>query len=492
MSPRTFDPSRLERVFVLGLGLSGTAAARLLRKRGIGVVASDRRSAAEIGADDLARDAGVELRLCDTSSELPSGLDAVVTSPGVSLDHPLLLRAAERGVPIVAEVELAWSFLAGTDAAGATVVGITGSNGKSTTTAMTGALLAGAGYAVEVCGNIGRPLAAVVDGPPGRYFVVELSSFQLETIVRFRPRAAALLNISPDHLDRHGDLAGYLAAKQRIFLNQGAEDIAVLNADEPEVAASRTAARKRFFSTTPVTSRGLAGAGCRLAGDQVLEFGDGRDGELLFARRDLPLPGLHNVENAMAAALLARAVGAPAVAIAPALAAFRGLPHRVERVAELAGVTFVDDSKGTNVAATARSLEGFADASVHVILGGRNKGADFRFLREIVARKARRAYLIGESAGDLERALAGTVPCARAEVLPAAVAMAAAAARPGETVLLSPACASFDQFLDYVDRGRQFAALARGLAASASGLAVSASGLAAAGAPVPTLPGVSR
>ena len=475
----SFDPARLERVFVLGLGLSGTAAARLLRRRGIGVVASDRRAAADLDVEDLARDPGVELRLCDASSELPAGLDAVVASPGVGLDHPLLLRAAERRLPVVAEVELAWTFLAGT------VVGITGSNGKSTTTAMTGALLAGAGYAVEVCGNIGRPLAAVVDGPPGRYFVVELSSFQLETIVRFRPRAAALLNISPDHLDRPGDLSGYLAAKQRIFLNQGAEDVAVLNADEPEVAASRTAARKRFFSTTPVTSRGLAGAGCRLAGDQVLEFGDGRDGELLFARRDLPLPGLHNVENAMAAALLARAVGAPAVAIAPALAAFRGLPHRVERVAELAGVAFVDDSKGTNVAATARSLEGFADASVHVILGGRNKGADFRFLREIVARKARRAYLIGESAGDLERALAGTVPCARAEVLPAAVAMAAAAARPGETVLLSPACASFDQFLDYVDRGRQFAALARGLAASTSGLT-------AAGAPVSPLPGVSR
>ena len=465
MTRATFDPARLERVFVLGLGLSGTAAARLLRKRGIGVVASDRRSAGEIGADDLAGDPGVELRLSDSSAELPAGLDALVVSPGVGLDHPLLRAAASRGLPIVAEVELAWSFLAGSTGSDATVVGITGSNGKSTTTAMTGALLAGAGFAVEVCGNIGRPLAAVVDGPPDRIFVVELSSFQLETIDHFRPRAAALLNISPDHLDRHGDLAGYLAAKQRIFLNQGSGDIAVLNADESAVAASRTAARKRFFSTT-TSPGGFASDGCGLVGEEVRERSDGVDRELLFTRRDLRLHGLHNVENAMAAALLARAVGAPAGAIAPALAAFRGLAHRVERVAEAGGVAYVDDSKGTNVAATARSLEGFADASVHVILGGRNKGADFRFLREIVARKARCAYLIGESAADLERSLSGAVACARAGTLPAAVGMAAAAARPGETVLLSPACASFDQFRDYVDRGRQFAALARGLAAA--------------------------
>ena len=474
MTPPTFDPARLERVFVLGLGLSGTAATRLLRSRGIAVVASDRRAAEELGADDLALDPGVLLRLSDRSTELPSGLDAVVVSPGVALDHPLLREAMAQGLPVVAEVELAWSFLRGT------VVGITGSNGKSTTTAMTGALLAGAGFAVEVCGNIGRPLAAVVDGPADRIFVVELSSFQLETIVHFRPRAAALLNISPDHLDRHGDLAGYLTAKQRIFLNQGAEDVAVLNADEPEVAASPTGARKRYFSTSASGPTGLAGAGCRMAGGEVFETGGIGDGQLLFTRHDLRLPGLHNVENAMAAALLARAVGAPAAAIAPALAAFQGLPHRVERVAEAGGIVFVDDSKGTNVAATARSLEGFADASVHVILGGRNKGADFRFLRDIVARKARRAYLIGESSADLARALVGAVACERAETLGVAVAMAAAAARAGETVLLSPACASFDQFRDYVDRGRQFAALACGLADSPSGPVVSSSGLAAA------------
>lgn len=472
MRTAEFDPARLERVFVLGLGLSGMAATRLLRKRGIEVVGSDRRAAGALVLDELAEDPGVVLRLSDESGELPGSLDALIVSPGVSLDHPLLRAATARGLAVVAEVELAWSFLEGT------VVGITGSNGKSTTTAMTGALLAGAGFAVEVCGNIGRPLAAVVDGPPGRIFVVELSSFQLETIVHFRPRAAALLNISPDHLDRHGDLAGYLGAKRRIFLNQQSKDVAVLNADEPEVAASRTAARRHLFSSTAAE---LSGPGCRLVGDQVLEVGEDGTQALLFGQSDLSLPGLQNIENAMAAALLARAVGAPAAAIAPALANFRGLPHRVERVVEVAGVAFVDDSKGTNVAATARSLEGFADASVHVILGGRNKGADFRFLREIVARKARRAYLIGESAADLERALAGAVPCEVAGTLANAVAAAAAVARPGDTVLLSPACASFDQFRDYVDRGRQFAALARGIPSKASSEPAAAAASAAGG-----------
>ncbi|KAB2961356.1 MAG: UDP-N-acetylmuramoyl-L-alanine--D-glutamate ligase, partial [Thermoanaerobaculia bacterium] len=236
---RTFDPERLRRAYVLGLGLSGGAAARLLAASGVEVVASDRRDAAALDLAGLAGAPGVELRCGVEESEPPAGIDAVVVSPGVALDHPLLVSARAAGVPVIAEVELAFAFLDGP------VVAITGSNGKSTTTAMAGALLAHAGLPVEVCGNIGRPLAAVVDGPPGRTFVVELSSFQLETIDRFRPRAAALLNLSPDHLDRHRDLAGYLAAKRRIFARQGGDDVAVLNADEADVAASPSAARRR-------------------------------------------------------------------------------------------------------------------------------------------------------------------------------------------------------------------------------------------------------
>ncbi|MEZ5313223.1 MAG: UDP-N-acetylmuramoyl-L-alanine--D-glutamate ligase [Thermoanaerobaculia bacterium] len=428
-----------------------------MRRRGVEVVASDRRPADDLGVEDLAHDPGVELRLGDGSAELPRGIDAVITSPGVALDHPLLAAARAARIPVAAEVELAFHELEGT------VIAITGSNGKSTTTAMTGAFVAGAGRAVEVCGNIGRPLAAVVDGPPGRTFVVELSSFQLETIHAFRPQAAALLNISPDHLDRHGDLAGYLAAKRRIFMNQTPEDRAILNADEPDVVATATAAERRLFSFAGEVSRG-----CVRRGGSVVEVaGEGDGGGELFRLADLPLPGPHNVENAMAAALLARATGVPATAIAPALRAFRGLPHRVERVAEIAGVTYYDDSKGTNVAATARSLEGFADASVHLVLGGRNKGADFGFLADVVARKARHLYFIGESASLLEKALGTTAPFSRSGTLDAAVAEAAGNAKSGEVVLLSPACASFDQFRDYIDRGERFAASVRALGAPA-------------------------
>jgi UDP-N-acetylmuramoylalanine--D-glutamate ligase len=454
----TFDPARLRRVCVLGLGLSGNAAARLLVRRGIEVVGFDRRDAGELGLADLASTAGVELHCGVEAGALPAGVDAVVTSPGVALDHPLLVAARAADVPVVAEVELAFAWLEGP------VLAVTGSNGKSTTTAMTGALLAAAGVPVEVCGNIGLPLAAVVEGPAGRVFVVELSSFQLETIERFRPRAATLLNLSPDHLDRHGDLAGYLAAKRRVFVNQIAADVAVLNADEADVAATAVRARRRTFARAAAVDDG-----CRLEGGDVVEHAPGAAPRRLFAAHDVPLPGPHNLENAMAAALLALAGGAPVEALAAGLRAFRGLPHRLERVGERSGVTFYDDSKGTNVAATARSLEGFPDGSVHVVLGGRNKGADFAYLRAIVARKARHAYLIGESAGELERALAGAVELSLAGTLAAAVSEAAERARPGEAVVLSPACASFDQFRDYHDRGQRFRALVAALPGAAAG-----------------------
>jgi UDP-N-acetylmuramoylalanine--D-glutamate ligase len=366
--------------------------------------------------------------------------------------RPLLAAARRAGLPIIAEVELAFPFLDGP------VVGITGSNGKSTTTALTGALLRAAGLPVEVCGNIGRPLSAVVEGPPGRVFVVELSSFQLEATETFRPRAAALLNLSPDHLDRYPDLAGYGGAKQRIFRLQGPEDTAVLNADDPWVADLAVRARRRRFSL-----RGPVDDGAWLDGERVVEGGPPPDAAPveLFRRGELPLAGVHNLENAMAAALLARAMGVEPAALRAGLASFHGLPHRLERVAEEGGVVWYDDSKGTNVAATARAVEGFPDRSVHLILGGRNKGADPADLRPTVERKAARLYLIGESAADFERALGDLAPVERAGTLAEAVRRARRSARPGEAVVLSPACASFDQFRDFADRGRQFQALVR-------------------------------
>lgn len=481
----------VSRALVYGLGLSGRAASRLLLALGARVVGVDARPAEALELGELPGQAGFELRAGGEPGELPAGVDAVVVSPGVPLDRPLLEEARRRGVPVLAEVELAYPFLDGP------LVAITGSNGKSTTTALAGAMLREAAFDVSVCGNIGTPLSAEVDaavvaferprpgagalpggaggaGEPGRsarIYVAELSSFQLQAIHRLRPRAAALLNLAPDHLDRHGGLEAYGAAKRRIFENQQPGDVAVVNADDPLVRDTVVRARRRAFSLT-----GPVDDGCFLergpAGARVVERCPGEDSggaRELFRPEDSPLAGEHNLANAMAAALLARALGAPPEACRRGLASFRGLPHRMERVAEAGGVVWYDDSKGTNPAATVGCLAGLADASVHLILGGRNKGADLRELAPAVARKARRVYLIGEAAGELEAVLEGTAPLIRAGTLEAAVSRAASTARPGEVVLLSPACASFDQFRDFNDRGDAFQRLARAATGGARG-----------------------
>lgn len=440
---------RFERVLVYGLGLSGRAAARLLLSRGVAVVGVDEKPEEKLGLGDLA--GRVELRAGEAPADLFTPVDGVVVSPGVPMDRPLLEDARRRGVPVIAEVELAFPFLDGT------IVAITGSNGKSTTTALTGDMLRAAGHAVEVCGNIGEPLAGLVDGPSGCVFVVELSSFQIEGLATFKPMAAALLNISEDHLDRYAGLAEYTAAKKRLFRDQDAGGIAVLNADDPETLEVATAARKRYFSR-----RGPVADGCWADADgRVVEVTPGALDVELFHVSDMPLAGVQNLENAMAAALLARAAGAEPAAIRAALTGFQGLPHRLQRVGERGGVLFYDDSKGTNPAATAKSLEGFADGTVHLILGGRNKGADLGVLTPIIRRKVRRVYLIGESAGDFEQVLGGAVPLERSETLERAVRSAAGEAVDGEAVVLSPACASFDQFRNFVHRGESFQALVR-------------------------------
>jgi UDP-N-acetylmuramoylalanine--D-glutamate ligase len=454
----------LKRALVYGLGLSGQAAARLLLTRGVEVVGVDEKPAEKIDLSGLGDLAGhVEVRSGGVPEELPAGpagvdVDLVVISPGVPMDRPLIADARRRGIPVIAEVELAFPFLDGP------VVAITGSNGKSTTTALTGDMLKAGGRAVEVCGNIGLPLADVVDregAAADRVFVVELSSFQLEGIVNFKPNAAAYLNLSEDHLDRYGSLADYSAAKKRLFRDMDAAGIAVLNADDPETLTVETAARRRTFSR-----RGRVADGCYAdpadADGNVIETAPGQPDTVLFHASDVPLAGVQNLENAMAAALLARAAGVEPAAIRRALAGFRGLPHRLEKVGERGGprgVTFYDDSKGTNPAATAKSLEGFADGTVHLILGGRNKGADLALLAPAVAQKARRVYLIGEAAEEFAAALAGKigeVSLERSETLDRAVRTAAAAARPGEAVVLSPACASFDQFRNFGHRGETF------------------------------------
>lgn len=444
---------RLERVLVYGLGLSGRAAARLLLARGAAVLAVDDKA---VEAGDLA--GRVEL-LATGTAELPAGVDAVVVSPGVPMDRPLLAAARRRGLPVIAEVELAFPFLNGP------VVAITGSNGKSTTTALTGAMLRAAGFTVEVCGNIGEPLADKVEGPPGRVFVVELSSFQIEGIVTFKPLAAALLNLSQDHLDRYPTMAEYGAAKKRLFQDMDADGIAVLNADDPETLEVATRARRRRFSRlSPVAD----GCWTRVDG-RVIEVAPGAPDTELFGAAEVPLAGVQNLENAMAAALLARALGAEPAAIRAALASFTGLPHRLQRVGERGGVVFYDDSKGTNPGATLKAIEGFADGTVHLILGGRNKDADLSLLTPMLQRKARRAYLIGEAAAEFERALGGAVPYEMTETMERAVRSAAGQARAGEAVVLSPACASFDQFRNFVHRGQVFQELVRGIVGGPDG-----------------------
>ncbi len=453
---------------VYGLGASGTAAARVLADRGVRVTAIDARPADELGSSvrALLESGGIERLLAESDCGLPTEFDAVVLSPGVPPDRPLLRAARAAGVSILAEVELAWQLLASSSPP--SVVAVTGSNGKSTTTALTGALLEAAGFRVEVCGNIGRPLSDCIDGPAGRLFVVELSSFQLEATDRFRPRASALLNISPDHLDRYDGVAAYAAAKARIFENQMAGDVAVVNGDDREACrlmdaegASRTVRRRLFSRSRKVDD------GCYLDDGRIIEVGPDVCREL-FHVDDLALDGVHNVENAMAAALLASAMGSEPGSFLRGLRAFRGLPHRLRLVGTTAGVEYYDDSKATNPAATVKALAAFDDGSVHLILGGRAKGDTDRFaeLSALAATKAAVVYLIGESSAAIESALPAGLERRRCDSLERAVEASAAAATSGQTVLLSPACASFDQFEDFAHRGRCFERIVRGLAAT--------------------------
>ncbi len=454
VNPSSWIYGEWSRALVYGLGVSGCAAARLLLGRGVQVAAVDRRNREEIDLAGLADRAGLELFLGQEPEELPPGIEGVVVSPGVPPDRPLLRAARRAGLPVISEVELAFPLLKGP------VIGITGTNGKSTTTELTGAILRAAGHRVEVCGNIGEPISGRAEGPEGRVFVVELSSFQLENLSTFRPQTAALLNLSEDHLDRYESFEAYAAAKLHLFQNQESEDVAVLNADDASVVsrAEKLRARHRFFSRL-----GEVEDGCFFEDGEVVEAIPGEAPVSLFRREDLPLPGAHNLENAMAATLLARGFGAEPSHLKAAFRGFQGLPHRLQPVGEWHDVSFFDDSKGTNVAATAKSLEDMPDGAVHLILGGLHKGDDPAQLEALVRRKVRRLYLVGAAAPIFSQALAGMAPQEIAGTLDEAVASAAENARAGDVVLLSPACASFDQFSSYAQRGEHFQSLVRAL-----------------------------
>jgi UDP-N-acetylmuramoylalanine--D-glutamate ligase len=442
-----------KKVLVVGLARTGIATALFCAERGAHVTATEARPEVEI-ADTAAklRAAGVTLELGGHRAETFAEQDLIVPSPGVPPMTPALAAARAIGVPVWSEIELAWRFLRGR------LICITGSNGKTTTTSLIGHILETARLPVQIAGNIGTPLISRVDlSSDASFTVVEASSFQLESISKFRPDIAVLLNVTPDHLDRHGSIEAYGRAKARMFENQTEEDAAVINADDavaPQYAPSGP--RVFYFSREKRVA-----SGCYLRGDEIVFRCDGTETVLLL-RKDIGLRGSHNIENVLAAAAAARLAGAEPVAIAEGVRTFAGVEHRIEYVATISGVEYFNDSKATNVDATLKALDAFP-GNVLVILGGKDKGSDYRILRQALRSHARMALLIGSAAEKIEAELAGVIPVERADTLARAVEIAARHARPGDIVLLAPACASFDQFENFEQRGRVFKQLVREL-----------------------------
>jgi UDP-N-acetylmuramoylalanine--D-glutamate ligase len=406
-----------QRILILGYGKSGRAAHDLLATHGATVSIADKRAPA----------------LPDVPESL-TGQDALVVSPGIALGHPVIQAAYSRGIPVLGEIELAWYFLRGP------ILAVTGTNGKTTTTSLVGHILG-----CPVGGNIGFPATAMAAASRFlQWNVLEVSSFQLETVTHFRADIAAILNITPNHLDRHGTFEAYAAAKHNIFRNQRPADWAVLNARQPE---ANTPAQRALFN---------GGAAVR-NGDAIELFG-----ARLMDVADIPLPGRHNEENVMAAAVLASLAGASHEQIAQRVATFRGVPHRLEFLREVNGVRYYNDSKATSVDATLKALEALP-GPLWVILGGVDKGASYQPLAAQLAAKGRAALLIGAAAPLISRDLAGVLPLEAVGTLAAAVAHVARHAAPGDTVLLAPACASFDQFDSFEHRGDTFRRLVEAL-----------------------------
>ncbi|MBS1843554.1 MAG: UDP-N-acetylmuramoyl-L-alanine--D-glutamate ligase [Actinobacteria bacterium] len=437
---------------VVGLARSGQAAARLLAARGERVRAID--SGHPEGAEGLS-ELGVEVTLDTDGLAQLEGTHTVVKSPGVPREAAVIATALERGIEVTGELELAWRALPNR------FLAVTGTNGKTTTVEMLGHVFRTAGEPVAVAGNVGVPLAGLVaEIEPDATVVCEASSYQLEDSSLFAPEGAIFLNLAPDHLDRHGDMPAYRSAKLRIFTNQGNDDVAVWNGDDPELAGVDLGGCARRIEFC----RG-ASPDCEVAAAGGTIFWDG---EPLIETAELGVPGEHNVENAMAAAAAALAFGIDRDAVVAGLRSFGGVPHRLEPVAGIDGVRFVNDSKATNVTSAIVGIGSF-DAGVHAILGGSEKGEPFAPLIDPLRERAVAAYLLGDTAERLAAELAplagAGVPLHRAADLEDAVRTAAAAAKPGEVVLLSPACASFDAFPDFEARGERFRQIVAGLEA---------------------------
>ena len=438
------DTVRGKQVVVVGGGRSGVAAAELLATHGARVTLTDLK--ARLPEEPRLRGAGIALELGGHPLDLIVKADLVVVSPGVPWQQPVLEAARKAGVKVIGEIELAWRFVRGR------VVAVTGTKGKSTTTTLIGRMLAAGGIPVTAGGNLGPALSAqVADSSAGMVHVVEVSSFQLEAIETFRPWVAVLLNVSPDHLDRHASFDEYVQAKGRVFANQQESDWAVVNADDPPAVAlaARTRARRRMFAMEAALTDGIV-----IRAGHIADRTSAGDTPLIPLGA-VRLIGRHLVSDVLAAAAVARLAGASPKAMTAAVEGFTGLEHTLEPVAEIAGVRFVNDTKATNIEAARCSIESF-QGGVVAILGGRYKGGDFRDLRAPAAGRVTAIVAIGESQRLIHDALGDVVPVTDAVSMKDAVRAAFAAAAPGGTVVLAPACSSFDMFADYAERGRVF------------------------------------
>ena len=442
-----------KRVTVVGMGLSGVAAAHLLSQQGAELALTDDRPEHEL-KDSLKTLNGIQAdyHLDGIDEELMLQSDLVIISPGVPSDLPQIERARRAGIEIISEIELAYAFC------GAPLIAITGTNGKTTTTMLIHHIMTRAGLRAALAGNIEVPFSRVTREGPLDMVVIEVSSFQLENIKDFKPKAGVLLNISSDHLDRYSGIEEYIEAKAQLFRNQTDADYAVLNKDDPAVAgiADRVRSRILWFSM-----KGEVEQGAYLCGETLVTRFEGSENEVMHTG-GIPLFGRHNIENVLAALAATLPFGASAECCGRAVGDFSGAEHRLERVRELNGILFVNDSKATNVGALEKALESFANPIV-LISGGRGKQSDYPTHRSLVKKKLRGMVVIGEDARRLREALGDIIPTHGADTLPDAVRQATQLARPGDCVLLAPACASFDMFTNYKHRGQVFKEAVEGL-----------------------------
>jgi UDP-N-acetylmuramoylalanine--D-glutamate ligase len=452
-----------KRVLVVGLGKSGVASALFLKAHGARVTVSDTKSGDELRNEIPALlDHGITVETGGHGERTFREQDLIVVSPGVPVDAPMLAQARSLAEAVIGEIELAARFLPGP------IVAITGSNGKTTTTTLTGEILAAGGLPTLVGGNIGTPAISLAErATPETAIVLEVSSFQLETIQTFHPKVAVVLNVTPDHLDRHQTFEAYVDAKARIFENQTDSDFAVLNADDPTCVsmAARTRAQVFWFSRQKEVKQGAWVREGKILFRDGASFQKDHQREIMLVS-EIPLKGAHNLENVLAAVCAGALLGCAPEKIRQAVRDFKAVEHRLEFVATIRGVDYYNDSKATNVDATIKALESFP-ANIHLILGGKDKGSDYSVLNDLLRQRVKRVYTIGAAAAKIESQIAsskgGGVEVVHAETLENALRKANAVAEAGDVVLLAPACASFDQFKNYEQRGQVFKEIVRGL-----------------------------